>query len=123
MEPAPERESSKRAVAKQTDTYYDPARFSGVATHATMLSWAFLILAVLILVADLAYFIRQAQTGNLLNILPTMLSSLLTVMVGLFFFVFLRAIAEGIYVLMDIEDNSRRGEEVLEEQHSVTHGC
>lgn len=93
------------------DTYHNFARLVRIASWAALLSKAFLVLGTLIGLAGVATtFIGEASRFagfDPLAFFASLLNVLLIACISLFFFVLLQATAEGIYLLMDIEENTR----------------
>jgi hypothetical protein len=106
-----ERNDSLTALEDEPSTYHNFDRLIRVASWATLLSWCFLGLGAIMLILNVVSLVQQM--GPLgpgmqpLMVLASFLTSFLTVFISLFFFVLLQAVAEGIYVLLDIEDNTR----------------
>jgi len=95
-------------VKKKADTYHEQEALLSIATTAGWLSWVFLALTVVVggVILYLVYLTattRVALEQFMLN-LPTYLVPLF---LGGFFWIVLRLISEGVYLLMDIEDNTR----------------
>jgi len=94
------------------DTYYNFDHLLSIASWASALSWCFLLVGGLIILTPVVILIENFVSGsasfNLLEIIPSLLNTLLSALVSVFFFVMSRAIAEGLFLLMDIEDNTRR---------------
>ncbi len=95
-------------ITKKNDTYHEQEALLGIATTAGWLSWVFLALAAIVgaIILYLVYLTatsRIALEQFLLN-LPTYL---VPFFLGGFFWIVLRLIPEGVYLLMDIEDNTR----------------
>ncbi len=95
-------------IMKKNDTYHEQEALLSVATTAGWLSWVFLALtavvgAVILYLIYLTATTRIALEQFVLN-LPNYLVPLF---LGGFFWIVLRLISEGIYLLMDIEDNTR----------------
>src|SRR5258708_34749823 len=94
------------------DTYHSPRRIANIASIALPLSWFFLAWGIVFAVAMVIQ--ELPRLGYDLNNLaiPSLLSALfvpsLPILLGILLFVLCRAVAEGLYLLMDIEDNTRR---------------
>ena len=90
-------------------TYYDPEKLTRVATFAKSLAWAVIVLFGLLVVF---LVIVLMQTFSSTNVLMSVLQILIVLLLPLVYcgisWVMLQAVGEGIYVLMDIEDNTRR---------------
>ena len=104
------------------DTYHVYENLVRVSSLARGFSWICLGLAVLFLVADIVLLLASVTGENQMGwggfsldrVWIPLMSSLLPLLFSGFFFVALRAIAEGIYVLLDIEDSTRRTTAILE---------
>ncbi len=93
--------------SKEADIYHTPETLDQISNQAKWLSWAFMGIGIFILVANLTIeFKAMAQSGILANI-PSLLNSLFVPLVCGFFYVLLQAVSEGIFLFMDIEDNTR----------------
>ncbi len=95
-------------IKKKTDTYHDQEALLGIATTTGWLSWVFLALSGVV-VAIILYLVyltatKLIQIEQFVLTLPTYLVPLF---LGGFFWIVLRLISEGVYLLMDIEDNTR----------------
>ena len=83
-------------------------RLTTAASWASTLSWAFLAVGILITLSTLWGASRNfAGFDDLLAFLSTAFTLLVPALAGAFFFIVLQVIAEGVYVLMDIEVNTR----------------
>jgi hypothetical protein len=94
---------------EKSDTYHNQDTLMRVAVYAERISWLFLVLTLLVagVVFYLIYLTATGRIGSeqlLLNI-P---SYLVPFFLGGFFWILLRLISEGVYILMDIEDNTRQ---------------
>lgn len=92
------------------DLYHRPERMIRVANWANILSWIVLVVAGLFLVFFIsAIAVTISQSSNLfIDLVPTLVQAFLILIPGLFLFVSLQAISEGMYLLMDIEENTRK---------------
>ncbi len=94
---------------EQADTYHDPDTMLRLAMNAERMSTMFLVLfgivGVLILVFIYWYFRGQLQ---LLQVIIYSLTALVPFLLGGFFWIASKMISEWVYILMDIEDNTRR---------------
>ncbi|GAP10941.1 hypothetical protein BECAL_02120 [Bellilinea caldifistulae] len=91
------------------DLYHRPQRMIRVANWANTLSWVVLVVVGLFLVFFVsAIYVTITQSSNLfIELIPTLVQAFLILIPGLFLFVTLQAVSEGIYILMDIEENTR----------------
>lgn len=98
-------------VAEAEDLYHRPQRMIRVATWANILSWIILVVVGLFLVffvSAIVITVTQSSSNLFIELVPTISQALLILLPGLFLFICLQAIAEGIYLLMDIEENTRK---------------
>jgi hypothetical protein len=91
------------------DVYFNEEKIFSISSIANILSWFFLVFAVLFLIPFLIqlFSIPEFSFQLLLSILSDIVVNLSLSIVLLFFFVFLRAISEGLLVLLEIEENTR----------------
>jgi hypothetical protein len=97
------------------DTYYNSGRFMNIALWAKTLSWLFLgssiLLVLLALYSFFGYTMSQLQSAinpSTIIVYSLVIPNFATLLFGALLFVLLQALGEGIYILMDIEDNTRR---------------
>ncbi|HKZ84167.1 MAG TPA: hypothetical protein VJ793_10985 [Anaerolineae bacterium] len=95
------------------DTYYNLAQLTRIAYLARVLSWFSVGLGAVLLTINLLPLIQQPGL-NFVQYVPTLVNALLIVLISGFFFVVLQGVSGGVYVLMDIEDNTRRTAEAME---------
>jgi hypothetical protein len=88
------------------DRYHTPENLFRIASWSNILSWVILAISVVIIIGNLFQQFQQGFPPGLMGVLY-FASLIIPLLVGAFFFIFLQAIAEGIYVLMDIEENTR----------------
>ena len=110
----PSRATGAEDVEEEPDTYFNFDRLNRVAYQARILSWFAAVLGAVLLVANLLPIFQLGL--ELGQAVPTVLNALLVVLIIGFLFVVLQGISETIYVLLDIEDNTRRAAEALEEK-------
>src|SRR4030042_4119861 len=95
-------------IMKKNDTYHEQGALLGIATTAGWLSWVFLALSAVVggVILYLVYLTATTRIAieQFVLTLPTYLVPLF---LGAFFWIVLRLISEGVYLLMDIEDNTR----------------
>jgi predicted RND superfamily exporter protein len=95
-------------VEEQPDTYHDHDTMIRIAMNAGRMSGVFLVffgaLGVLILVFVYWYFRGQLQ---LLQLIIYSLTALVPLLLGGFFWITTKILSEWVYVLLDIEDNTR----------------
>ncbi len=99
-------------VEGEPDTYFNFDRLSRIAYQARVLSWFAAGLGAVLLVANLLPIFQLGL--DLGQAVPTVLNALLVVLIIGFLFVVLQGISESIYVLLDIENNTRRAAEAVE---------
>jgi len=111
LEPAAGPESGSAAPAEEFETYSDKQTLFTIASRAKTISSFFIGLFILIVLANVVLFLQASSSlGSLVQGLTLMLFSLaLPLLICGFFWVVLQAIGEGIYLLMDIEENTRQG--------------
>ncbi len=97
--------------SEEADTYYDRHRLDRIAAVARSLSWLAIVLLGLALIFGVLYLVQFLATAeSLVPTLPTILFILMVpILVFGFFWVVLQVIAEGIYLFMDVEENTRKG--------------
>jgi hypothetical protein len=93
----------------KTDTYHDQDSMTRIAVYAERISWLFLALT-LIVAGVIFYLIYLTATGRIgtEQLMLNIPSYLVPFFLGGFFWIILRLISEGVYILMDIEDNTRQ---------------
>ncbi|HLC05845.1 MAG TPA: hypothetical protein VJK02_22650 [Anaerolineales bacterium] len=90
----------------EEDKYYSLDRVVSISATASTFSWFFLVFAILLL-SPLVYTIATAGpslSGSLLSVVFGALSQIALSLVFIFFFIFLRAISEVLYLLVEIEE-------------------
>ena len=88
------------------DKYYSLDKIVSISAAASTFSWFFLALAILLL-SPLIYTIATSNpllSGSLLSIVFGALSQIGLSLIFVFFFIFLRAIPEVLYLLVEIEE-------------------
>jgi len=97
------------AVAEE-DPYHSRLITGRVASIANVLSWVVLAISALILIANLSAAVQSPAFFSLMGLL-SLLNMLVVLLVGAIAYVILQAISEGLYLLMDIEENTRSRED------------
>jgi len=97
-------------VEAKADTYHNPAVLDSISSQAKIASWIILGVGIAILLFNLYNGFQQISQFGVLEVLISLLNSFVLPLVCAFFYVLLRATSEGIYVLMDIEENTRRSD-------------
>jgi hypothetical protein len=103
-------------IEHEVTTYFDPKRMLKICSLCDAVSILFLILAVLLFTYGIWLLIHcVASVGSLyvfvVQNIPVALLFVFFTLLCLFFWVFLRALSEGLFILMDIQDNTRPGHE------------
>ena len=94
-----------------TDLYYRPQRLMRISSLANILSWVTLGFVVILTIFFISIIVMSLTTYpnvNLAELVPTLTSAIILVVPGLFLFTVLQAVSESIYILMDIEENTRK---------------
>jgi len=93
------------------DTYYDPRRMLRICTACQILSWFALALGVFCLIVWGWFMFSTLPSAHfpslqafMADAAPLVIILGMAVLLCLFFWVFLRAIAEALYILMDIQE-------------------
>jgi hypothetical protein len=92
---------------------YDADKLINISSQAKILAWVALVISIAFLLVFLIGFIRNIffsygyESTIGFNDLVLYLLGLFPVLIGLFLYIILRFIAEGIFLLMDIEINFR----------------
>lgn len=94
---------------EKPDTYHDQDKLTRLADNSSKISWLFLALGigVALIIFYLLYLTFKGQIG-IENFFLSLPSFLIPLILALFFWIASRLISEGVYVLMDIEDNTRQ---------------
>ena len=99
---------------QEDSTYFSSKRMLKICSACDAISSIFLILAVLVFVFGVWLVVQTlAASGPLdrliVQAVPLALFFVFFTMLCLFFWVFLRATSEGLFILMDIQDNTSPG--------------
>ena len=102
----------EKKAGSEADLFHRPDRLMRISTLANILSWVILVIAVIIFGVQLYRLIPQViqvvgQYG-FADIALAFVQPLMILLVGLFFTVILQVLAEGVYLLMDLEENTRK---------------
>ncbi len=89
----------------EEDTYYNSTALSRISMAAKLISWLFALVGAIML-GWTVYNVVQAGVP-LSQVFSNILNTLFIVLIAWFFAVMLQAIGEGIYVAMDIAENTR----------------
>lgn len=99
-------------TSPEADLFHRPARLMRVSSLASILSWVILAVAVILFGVQIYSLITQlaAAAGQytIMQVIPAFFSPLMILMVGLFLAVILQVLAEGVYLVMDVEENTRK---------------
>lgn len=115
-----EEKTDQGSDGQEEDTYHDFNTLVRISSWAKFLSWFALGLLILLFVLDiLAVVLIVRQEGLDSSYLSGMLwtplvSSTVPMLCSAAFFIIMQVIAEGVYLLADIEDNTRRVATLLE---------
>ena len=93
--------------SEETDTYANLSSTVRLASWSNYLSWFFIAYAAFALITNIVNLVMN-KTYDAAALISFGSSLLIPLLMG-FFAVFLKGIAQFIYLLMDIEDNTRRG--------------
>ena len=91
-------------------TLYKPDRLIGISVQAKVIAWIILAVSILFLIIftiEFANDVFSSGYGLQYRDLYYYFLGLLPVLFGLFFYILLRAVAEGIYLFIDIETGLR----------------
>jgi 6-pyruvoyl-tetrahydropterin synthase len=114
-----EMETKTTEVQEDDDRYINRKNLILTSSQAMLLSWLFLAVIVLFVINLIIFLLSVAGVqfqGAIVTInqmIGNLSTQLLLIAVAGFFFVFLRAISEGLYMLMDLGDEvSKIGKEL-----------
>jgi energy-coupling factor transporter transmembrane protein EcfT len=114
-----EMETKTTDVQEDDDRYINRKNLISTSSQAMLLSWFFLAVIVLFLINLIVYLLSiagvqfQGAIVTLIQMIGNLSTPLLLIAVAGFFFVFLRAISEGLYLIMDLGDEvSKIGKEL-----------
>ncbi len=112
---SPEELAVDEAAIEEPDTYYDFGKITRLSSWARTVSFVFLGLLVLLVAGDV-FILGWAFIRGTLGIDPwfQVVTSLVPILSAGFFCVLLQIISEAVYVLLDIEDNTRQAVTLLE---------
>lgn len=103
---------------------FNSSRLMSTSSLAMLLSWLFLVVIVLfvinliIFVFSMAGVEFQGAIVTLNQIVGNLSTPLLLIAIAGFFYIFLRAISEGLYLLMDMEDKVSVIGQEIEKKHN-----
>lgn len=105
----PEVEKQEPVIQSESDSYSDSNQVSKIASWADWLAWIVLMLPIIYLVLSVVALLPYIpQTDGFVLLLTNLGVPIFMVIVGCFLFVFLRAVREGLYILLDIEENTQK---------------
>lgn len=101
-------ENTKVEIIEE-DQYHNPGALETLATVAKALGWVVLVIAILFLGSGIYYTVTNNTGGPLIQtLLGFFINFLFSSLILFFISVFLMAVSEGIYVLLDIAENTRQ---------------
>lgn len=94
---------------EEPDTYHNRQRLDRISSWARGLSWLVIVLLVIVLVFDVGYLLPSLSTSGSLPqaVLMVFIYLAIPILSFGFMWVVLQVIAEGIYLFIDIEENTR----------------
>lgn len=101
-------ESNEGTITETEDRFASPNKLLRIASWAYFLSWVVLVLEALLFIGRLVFSYLEGMRLEVMTAFNIVfyLSALAG---GIIWFVVLQAVSEGIYLWLDIEENSRRG--------------
>ncbi|HML40333.1 MAG TPA: hypothetical protein PKD23_06605 [Bellilinea sp.] len=91
------------------DLYHRPEKLIRISTFANILSWVTLVVSSLIFVYMGVIVVQSLMAGaTFTNMFSTVMLAFMILLPGLFLFAALQILGESIFVLMDIEENTRK---------------
>lgn len=103
---------------EEADTYYNFEQFIRISSYARILSWLFLGGAVVLTLARFLKEVVGVRDISLDSLVTAIINYFFVLLSGAFSFVVLQALAEGIYLLIDIESNTRPTKGINESPNS-----
>ncbi len=96
----------------EADLYHRPTRLMRLASLANVLSWVVLALAIIYFGVQMYSLVTQvlqvAGQYTVMQLLPAFFQPFVVLMPALFLVVLLHILSEGVYLVMDIEENTRK---------------
>lgn len=92
------------------DRYSSPNKLLRIASWSYIMSWVILVLDAILFIGRLVFQYMEGLDLQILTLF-NLLFYLSALAGGIVWFVVLQAISEGIYLWLDIDENSRRGKE------------
>ena len=91
------------------DLYHRPDRLIRISSFSNIVSWITLVISSAIFIY-LAVIVGTslAQGATFINLFSTIMLGSVILLLGIFIFAILQAVAESVFVLMDIEENTRK---------------
>ena len=114
FESLPSQATDVEEIEAEPDTYFNLGRLNRIAYQARLLSWLSVGLGAVLVVTNLFPIFQLGL--DLGQSLLRLLNTLPVVLIMGFLFVVLQGISESMYVLLDIEDNTRLAATALEEK-------
>ncbi len=106
--PVADAESASAEEPDEQDVSYNYNRLTAAAHWASTLSWWLLGLGLVYSAAQLLYVVLVRGSLTIVGLVASVAMWLLVAAVVAFFFVLLQVIAEGVWLLIDIEENTRK---------------
>ena len=105
-----EMETKATDIQEDDDKYFNIKRIMSTSSQAMLLSWLFLAVIVLFVINLLIFVLSMAGVefqGAIVTLnqwVGNLSTPLLLIAIAGFFLIFLRAISEGLYILIDLEE-------------------
>lgn len=117
-----EMEMNTTEAQEDNGKLFSGKRLMATSSQAMLLSWLFLAVIVLFLINLIIFLLSvagvefQGAIVTLNQMVGNLSTPLLLIAIAGFFFVFLRAISEGLYLLMDLGDEVSKISQAVEEK-------
>ena len=99
-------ESTVVPASEAEDRYSSPNKLLRIASWSYIMSWIVLVLDAILFIGRLIFQYMEGLDLSILTVF-NLLFYLSALVGGIIWFVVLQAISEGIYAMLDIEDNTR----------------
>lgn len=103
-------ETNEAPAIEAEDRFSSPSKLLKIASWSYILSWVILALEVIFFIGRLYFEFLQGQSLQVVTVF-NFLFYISALVGGIIWFVVLQAVSEGIYLWLDIEENSRKGKE------------
>ena len=116
-------ETKSANVQEGDDKFFSAKKLMATSSQAMILSWLFVVVIILFVINVIIFFLSlagveiQGAIVTVNQLIGNLSTPLLLIAVAGFFFVFLRAISEGLYLLMDLEDQVSKIREGIEKKN------